>query len=233
MFGFPEDSVPLTYWHVRFFGLRAFLAAHRGAPFPLPGMVHLYDHITQHRPISPDETLRVECRFGRLLTHEKGTAFETLTELYCGEELVWEENTVNLYLGKVIRGEAETESIPIELSPDCRVVNLDLDSGKGREYAAVSGDYNPIHLNSVGARLFGFKRHLLHGWYGVNRCLAPYHEELKGKARLFASFKKPLFLPAHVSLKTEKRGNEIAYEVADAHESFPHVKGFLASEKAD
>ena len=230
MFGFSENSVPLTYWHVRFFGLRAYLASHPEAPFPLPGMVHLSDHIRQYRPISPNETLQVECRFGRLLAHEKGTAFETLTKLYCGKELVWEENTVNLYLGKVFPCGTDGESVPIELSPACRSITADLDSGKGREYAKVSGDYNPIHLNTAGARLFGFKKHLLHGWYGVNRCLSSYQQQLQGKARLFASFKKPLFLPAQVDFKTENRSGEIVFEVADAREGFPHVKGLLSTE---
>ena len=227
MFGFSEDSVPLTYWHIRFFGLRAFLASRPEAPFPLPGMVHLSDRIRQYRPIRPEESLTVDCRFGRLLGHEKGTAFETLTRLYSGNELVWEENTVNLYLGKGIPCAVETESFPIELGQNCQTVTAEMHSGLGREYAKVSGDYNPIHLNTMGARVFGFKRHLLHGWYSVNRCLQPYEKELKRTAELLASFKKPLFLPSKINLKTERATGGILFEAADFKENFPHVKGML------
>jgi hypothetical protein len=227
LFGFSEDLVPLTYWHIRFFGLRAFLASRTEAPFPLPGMVHLSDRIRQYRPIHPEESFTVDCRFGRLLAHEKGTAFETLTRLFSGENLVWEENTVNLYLGKNIPCQEETGSFPIELSQNCHTVTAEMHSGMGREYAKVSGDYNPIHLNTMGARVFGFKRHLLHGWYSVNRCLQPYEKELKGTAELVASFKKPLFLPSKINLKTERATGEILFEAADFKEKFPHVKGML------
>lgn len=227
MFGFSTEWVPLTFWHVRFFGLRAFLASRPEAPFPLPGMVHLYDHIQLYRPVDPNENLRVECCFGRLLAHEKGTAFETLTRLYSGNELVWEENTVNLYLGKSIPCNAESESFPIELGQNCQTIPAEMHSGLGREYAKVSGDYNPIHLNTTGARVFGFKRHLLHGWYSVNRCLQPYEKELKNPAELVASFKKPLFLPSTIKLKTERKADKILFEAADLKEDYPHVKGML------
>lgn len=227
IFGFSDDLVPLTYWHIRFFGLRAFLASRPEAPFPLPGMVHLSDRIRQYRPIHREESFTVDCRFGRLLAHEKGTAFETLTRLFSGDDLVWEENTVNLYLGKNIPCTEETESFPLELGNNCHSVTAEMHSGLGREYAKVSGDYNPIHLNTTGARVFGFKRHLLHGWYSVNRCLQPYEKELKNPAELVASFKKPLFLPSTIKLKTERKADKILFEAADLKEDYPHVKGML------
>jgi acyl dehydratase len=227
MFGFSEESVPLTYWHIRFFGLRAFLASRPEAPFPLPGMVHLSDRIRQYRPVRPDESFTVECRFGHLMAHEKGTAFETLTQLFSGDELVWEENTVNLYLGKKIPCPSEAESTPIELSQNCSSVPVALGADLGRKYAAVSGDYNPIHLNRLGARLFGFHKHLLHGWYSVNSCLQPYEKQLKEKAELQAYFKKPLFLPSKVNMKAELSENDVLFEAADFKEDFPHVKGLL------
>jgi acyl dehydratase len=42
----------------------------------------------------------------------------------------------------------------------------------GRRYAPLSGDWNPIHLNALAARLFGFRRAIAHGMWVKARCLA-------------------------------------------------------------
>ena len=42
----------------------------------------------------------------------------------------------------------------------------------GRRYAAISGDYNPIHLGALSAKLFGFKQAIAHGMWSKARCLA-------------------------------------------------------------
>jgi hypothetical protein len=50
---------------------------------------------------------------------------------------------------------------------------------------------------------------------------------LKTKAELAVSFKKPLFLPSKINLKTERANGGILFEAADFKENFPHVKGML------
>ena len=42
----------------------------------------------------------------------------------------------------------------------------------GRQYAKVSGDYNPIHLSAVSAKLFGFPTAIAHGLWNKARTLA-------------------------------------------------------------
>ena len=42
----------------------------------------------------------------------------------------------------------------------------------GRRYAAVSGDFNPIHLSPATSRLFGFRRPIIHGMWTHARALA-------------------------------------------------------------
>lgn len=228
LFGFDTDKVPLTYWHIRLFGVRALLAAHADFPFPMPGMVHLSDEIIQHETIYPNDKLMVECMLGRMLSHEKGTAFETLTKLYRNGILVWEETTVNLYLGKTLEHESAFEAVQVDIE------NLDkeaiwlLPSNLGWQYAKISGDFNPIHINKLGARIFGFKQQIMHGWYSVNRSLAPYKEKITGAARLETSFKKPLFLPAKIRSCIQSGPDLVDFVVEDFQEKWPHVKGRLS-----
>jgi acyl dehydratase len=43
------------------------------------------------------------------------------------------------------------------------VDKLRLPAGLSRQYARVSGDYNPIHLSSLSAKVFGFRSVVAHG----------------------------------------------------------------------
>ena len=42
----------------------------------------------------------------------------------------------------------------------------------GRAYAAVSGDFNPIHLSVLSAKALGMRRSIAHGMYLASRALA-------------------------------------------------------------
>ena len=48
----------------------------------------------------------------------------------------------------------------------------------GREYAAVSGDHNPIHLYPLSAKAFGFKRQIAHGMWTKARSVAAFANRL-------------------------------------------------------
>lgn len=227
LFGYSGQYVPSTYWHTRLFGVRIALAAHRDFPFPLPGMVHFTDTIRQYAAVLPTDTLRMECRLGQFLTHEKGTAFETLTKLYRAEQLVWEENTVNLYIGNRHLGDTEYRGHEFAELQNPQEERLRIPGNMGRTYAGISGDFNPIHVSTLGAKLFGFKRKLMHGWYGLNRILAQHPDEMAAPHEVYAAFKRPLFLPGDVLLKQEKRDTDIRFEIVHAREGYPNLKGYL------
>jgi hypothetical protein len=63
------------------------------------------------------------------------------------------------WCGLKLEGEA---SEPADIEPDSlpEATRWYADSDIGRRYAKVCGDYNPIHLSAVSARLFGFPRPL-------------------------------------------------------------------------
>lgn len=227
MFGYSGEKVPSTYWHIRLFSIRALLGAHPQAPFPMPGMVHLTDEIQQMDVIHPNDNLRMECKFGQLLHHDKGTAFETLTTLYKGSRPVWRENAVNLYFGKKGLGQKDVFNPSIEVPEPKDPQNWELGTMLGIEYAQISGDYNPIHLHTLTAKAMGFPRHLIHGWYSVNRTLARRQERITQPHELFVAFKKPLFIPGKVTSNIHDGEKSITFEVVDTKEGFPHLKGYL------
>ena len=68
----------------------------------------------------------------------------------------------------------------------------------GTDYAAVSGDRNPIHTSRVGARVFGFPAPIAHGMWSKARCLSAMEGRLPGACTVEVTFKAPILLPASV-----------------------------------
>ena len=70
----------------------------------------------------------------------------------------------------------------------------------GRAYAAVSGDFNPIHLSVLSAKALGLRRSIAHGMYLASRALADVGAAKGETFRWDVAFEAPVFLPARVSL---------------------------------
>jgi acyl dehydratase len=70
----------------------------------------------------------------------------------------------------------------------------------GRAYAAVSGDFNPIHLSVLTAKALGQRRSLAHGMYLASRALADVGAVRGDSFTWEVAFEAPVFLPARVAL---------------------------------
>jgi len=81
-----------------------------------------------------------------------------------------------------------------------------LASKLGREYGAISGDRNPIHMSALSAKAFGFPRAIAHGMYTAARALAETGAGRGDTYRWTVEFAKPVLLPSivDISIKKEK-----------------------------
>ena len=68
----------------------------------------------------------------------------------------------------------------------------------GRRYAPIAQDRNPIHLYPWSARLFGFKRPIMHGMWTLGRALAEAAPSTREASvgELQVRFKRPIALPS-------------------------------------
>ena len=223
-----RGSLPATYPHVLSFPLQMRLMADGGFPFPLLGLVHLDNAITQHRSIRATEALDLSVRATDLRPHPKGRAFSLVAEARVGGELVWEERGTILRRGG---GDADAprDERPEPVAEDApAVTEWRLGDDLGRRYAGVSGDRNPIHMHSLSAKAFGFPRAIAHGMWSQARCLAQIEGRIGDAFRTRASFGKPLLLPARVRFAIEERsGGEVGFALRDARESTEHLLGDL------
>ena len=99
----------------------------------------------------------------------------------------------------------------------------------GRRYARVSGDYNPIHLADMTAKLFGFKQAIAHGMWSKARCLAALEEQLPETGYSVAvNFHRPLFLPSNVLFYTKQLASKKRFSLYNQSGDQAHLDGLIS-----
>jgi acyl dehydratase len=227
--------LPLTSPHVLAAPLHMMMLAHADFQMPLLGLVHVDNRIVQHRPVPEDAPLDIRAHMGALTTDEKGQRFELVTTVRVAGEVVWEEVSGILKRaapsGKK-RGERPSPLGGEDPAPR-RSVLWRVPADAGRRYAGVSGDYNPIHLTAATAKLFGFKRAIVHGMWSLARCVAEMDAELHrmdgSPLCLDVAFKTPVFLPCQVAFHAYDVDDGLRFALRASDGVRPHLVGTLST----
>jgi acyl dehydratase len=170
----------------------------------LLGAVHIENRITVSRPIALDETLDVSVWAEALRPHRRGRQVDLVSEVSVAGRVVW--HGVSTYLSRGSEHPEAPSSEPPALDSLAGVSTgptWRLGEGTGRSYAAVSGDWNPIHVHALAARPLGFPTAIAHGMYSYARVLAalgPRLPESGLTSRVW--FRKPVRLPSTVRVRT-------------------------------
>lgn len=189
-----SDRLPATYPHVLAFPLSMRLLTDPAFPFPAIGLVHIANTITLRRPVDAGERLDLAVRPAHLRPHDRGRQFDVVASARAGDEIVWE--SVSTYLSR--SGNSGTKSMGKQWEPPASTAAWRVPARVGTDYAAVSGDRNPIHTSRLGARVFGFPRTIAHGMWSKARCLAALENRLPEAYTVDVRFKQPILLPATV-----------------------------------
>ncbi|MGW1682787.1 MaoC family dehydratase [Saccharopolyspora sp. NPDC002376] len=217
-----RDELPITYPHVLSFGLSVRLMTDPGFPFPLVGLVHVANSIQQERPLLVTDELTQRVRLADLRPHPKGQQFDVITETEVSGEVVWRETSTYLR-----RGGGKSEDSTGQRTADLAgepTATWRVPGDTGRRYAAVSGDHNPIHLNSLAAKAFGFPRAIAHGMWSQARCLAAFAERLPDQCAVDVEFRKPLLLPSTVDFAAHREQSDWAFALRSCSGK-PHLLG--------
>ena len=225
-----SDRLPLTYPHVLAFPLQLQLMTDPSFPFALAGLVHIRNVITAAEPVEAATSLTLRVRSDRLAAHPKGAQVELVAEVYAERALVWTSRSTYLSRGAVAGQDGQ---------PTAPIPRVDLSEGPaaawrvgrdvGRRYARVSGDVNPIHLNALGARLFGFPRPIAHGMWTKARALAALDARLPDALTADVTFQRPLPLPSTVRFLARSTAQGWDVGVLPAGEGRPHLTGTVRS----
>ena len=199
--GFTSDAVPLTYWYLPV--QRAHMATLLSDAFPyrLAGIVHVENELIAHAPVPTDGPIVLATRIDILPPSASGAVYCALETVgSAGGERIF--TCTSSYLA--VRGARSGQPKGQRPAVATRAVidSWTLGPSSGRDYARVSGDWNPIHLARWSARLMGLPAPIIHGMHSVARtCAALEARAGRQVAALSVRFTAPVPLGEAVVLK--------------------------------
>ncbi|SEC07632.1 MaoC family dehydratase [Arthrobacter woluwensis] len=202
--GTVRTELPSAYVHTLAFPVAMSVMTRDDFPLPLLGLVHLENTVEHYDAIPFGARLTVRAHADGLRAHRAGTLVDMVAEvLDAGSgRLLW--RGTSRYLAKGVFLPGVDTAVPTAEREDFRppvptgLWRLGVDTG--RDYAAVSGDYNPIHLSSLSAKALGMKTSIAHGMYSVARALAESGHDSDAGIRWHVTFEAPVYLPATVAV---------------------------------
>jgi acyl dehydratase len=201
-----SDVLPTTFLHVLGFPLAMHVMTEPDFPFPLLGLIHLGNSVTQHRALRCDERYSFQTWAENLRAHPVGQQIDVRTVASAAGDVVWEETSTYLRRQAPAARASEpaaatsTQDRPTPEPASAPVIQWRVPADIGRRYAAVSGDRNPIHLYPLTARLLGFPAAIAHGMWLKARTIAALGPQLPAAVSIEVTFKTPVVLPATVEL---------------------------------
>ncbi|BBZ79058.1 dehydratase [Mycolicibacterium anyangense] len=219
------DTVPLTYPFALTFPTVMSLVTAFDFPFAAMGAVHVENHITRYRPIAVTDTVGVTVHAEQLREHRKGLLVDLVTDVHVGNELAWHQVTTFLHQQRTsLTDEARPEPPKApKLPPPNAIVRIT--PAQIRRYASVSGDHNPIHTNTIGAKLFGFPTVIAHGMFSAAAVLANIEGQIPDAVRYSVKFGKPVVLPASAGLYVDRVADGWDIALRNVSKGYPHLTG--------
>eukprot|EP00696_Hemimastix_kukwesjijk_P002201 gnl/Hemi2/12705_TR4339_c0_g1_i2.p1 gnl/Hemi2/12705_TR4339_c0_g1~~gnl/Hemi2/12705_TR4339_c0_g1_i2.p1 ORF type:complete len:416 (-),score=75.39 gnl/Hemi2/12705_TR4339_c0_g1_i2:128-1216(-) len=213
-------TLPLLYPQVVTGPLLLHLYAHPRFPFAAVGAVHARNVIVAKRPLTVDDDLRFVMRMGASRPARRGTEVDVVLEAVDlrTNEIVWESTNTSYFFHKVSNAAPAEPSAAAPASEPVASESsfeLPLADDIGRVYAAVCGDFNPIHTHTIGAKMFGFPRKIGHAMCLLARAISRMEPLPAYPLRLEVAFKSPVLLPGQVqtTVKRSQNGN-ITFTIA-------------------
>jgi len=226
-----SSELPITYPHVLATPLHLAMIACEAFPVSLLGVVHTRNRITQHRPLRMDDSGEIHAWMEGHRETVRGQELDLQTQLRVGGEIVWSE--ISTLLARRADGSRAPRSrepgLPNLVVPprqDVSTSTFVVSPGVGRQYARISGDFNPIHIADLTARFFGFKRAIAHGMWSLARCAA----EIGGPAfsrpcTLDVAFKRPISFRACTVLESWMADQRVGFSLRDPEAQRDHLLG--------
>lgn len=228
LLGFDQDKqVPPTYLSMLGFPMILRIMTDPDFPMKAMGQVHLSNEIAVFKNFPMDQAITFTAGINGSWVTSKGVEWTVGLIAKADGELVWSSESTMLHRCKTDVLRQAPAVVQHAGEPQVWAV----DGGTGRRYASVSGDYNPIHLSAISAKLFGFNKAIVHGMWSKARCLAALKDQLPDSGyRVQANFHRPLFLPSNVLFYSNKQSNKTSFSIFNQTGEQPHLDGFISQD---
>lgn len=226
-----SDELPITYPHILATPVHLAMIACEAFPVSLLGVVHVRNRIVQHRPLHVSDTGSIRSWMEGFRETARGQELDLQTEIQIGTEILWSETCTFLARHRERRKLSRTGEPPlpeVEMPPrqDVTTSTFVVSPAVGRQYARVSGDFNPIHIADAGARFFGLKRAIAHGMWSLARCAAEIGQKAFAQpCTLDAAFKRPVAFCASMVLESWMTDGRVGFSLRDRQADKGHLLG--------
>ena len=220
-----QGDLPATYLHMLVFPLFLQILTQQDFPIKAMGQVHLRNQISVLESFDIQRPLSITAAVGGSILTSRGLEWDIDVSAAIDNQTVWTSNSTFLHRCKTDVKQKRRPVISREGEPQSWAVDTDI----GRRYARISGDYNPIHLSDITAKLFGFKQAIAHGMWSKARCLAALEEELPDAGySVDVNFHRPLFLPSGVLFYTKQLVGKKRFSLYNERGDQAHLDGLIS-----
>jgi acyl dehydratase len=226
-----SPELPITYPHVLATPLHLAMIACEAFPVSLFGVVHLRNRIVQHRPLRVDDSGEIHAWLEGYRETARGQELDLQTHVRVGSDIVWSEVSTLLARrterSRIPRTrEARLPTLEVPPRQDVTTSTFIVAPRVGRQYARVSGDFNPIHIANVAARFFGFKRAIAHGMWSLARCAAEIGAATFSQpCTLDVAFRRPITFCARIVLESWMADERVGFSLRDFDADRGHLLG--------
>ena len=233
--------------------LQAQLFTDKAQPFKVLGLVHVANNIQVNQWVHGTAMVTITCRFGQVWSHSRGYMFNVLTTVTqrCANKPETSDDAKTQVVMTIdshyLARQEQMQTVGLLAYPtpviqaydESQIVTsqLPLPSDLGKVYAKISGDYNPIHLYPLSAKLFGLKRHIAHGMWTKAKTFSTLTKLLWADAikqnvsppfpqpiTINAEFLQMLYLPRLVDIRMQDNGSEVFGWVVSADRPKPYLQ---------
>lgn len=220
-----STTLPVLYPHVMAGAMHMHMLTHKAFPIKLLGALHLKNSIKQHQAIPVDADFDLESQMKGFRLVEKGVEFDFDTQLVSNGQTLWEETTTYFMAGRFGGKENPSSEKSFDLAA---IENGQAESewfipaDRGKVYAKITGDYNPIHTSKHLAKLFGFKRDIAHGFGVLAQAIEQtFKSAIFENAQVDVIFKGPVFLESDV--RVQREGDSGRFDIFCADNDRPSI----------
>ncbi len=221
--------LPVLYPHVLSGGMHMHMLTHPDFPIRLLGSVHLKNSIKQYQGIDIQSEMDIHSAIGEYRLTAKGLEFDFSTQVKVEGKVVWEELSIYFKAGKFGGKEHPSEQSSFELdslTQGDKMADWEVPKNRGKQYAKITGDYNPIHMSPTLAKLFGLKRDIAHGFGVLAQAIEQAGFNTTHKpCQVDVVFKGPVFLQSQVNVQKNTSQNENRFDVFCGNNPKPSICG--------
>jgi hypothetical protein len=225
-------SLPVTYPHVLAMPLHLRIFSMPEFPLRPMGLIHLTNSIDCSGELRAGQPLDIDVSAQNFRRTDPGLAFDMITEIRGKGVMLWRESCCFLARWpESLERPAGRPQRPPKAPKDAAVLaELPVSLRTAWDYARVSSDYNPIHLNDRAARYFGLRGAIAHGMWSLARTASDFEaEQFNGGCEFSVNFKLPIYMPSWLMLQRWSLENGSGFALRDGQGEKPHLTGTLKS----